>query len=239
MQAPVLKMATTSIKHSITPTLLNITSLFDDFNPNNISADSFKNAIIDIYGAAAAKVVVTQFPDLLAVIAPELQISIIAEGRRVQVINQRSIDLEGLETEKFLKLVTEINKKMVDFGKINAFGLNYSGKIELTNGGSEIDSATLINNISINNISKIEKVVGSGIKSSSFHIVFDNGLDRLDLRLNPELTKDLSGTNKINAHLNVHIKVEKFPEYSKIVEAYKAYLTKFQQDCGAIMGLLV
>lgn len=131
------------IKISIIPALANITSVFSEITPNRISTDDIKAALFDIYGTST-KIIVSQFPDLLALIAPEIQLSIIAEGRRVQIINQKAGELEGQATENYLKLVSQINQKIAPPNKLTAFGLNYSAKIELVNGIIKIDSSDIL-----------------------------------------------------------------------------------------------
>lgn len=226
-----------TIKHSITPAISNVVSVFQELNPNRISTDDIKTSILDIYGSTT-KIVLSQFPDLLAVIAPEIQISVVAEGRRIQIVNQKSSELEGQAVENFLKLVADINSKIIGESGLQAYGINYSAKIELINGGSELNTAKLLKKISVNNPETLEQTLGSEVVNSSFHIVYKYEDNRLELRLDPELTIELEGTNKINSTLNVHFVTNSFPEYGSLVEIYKSYLTKFEQDCGAIIQLL-
>ncbi len=226
------------IKISIIPALANITSVFSEITPNRISTDDIKAALFDIYGTST-KIIVSQFPDLLALIAPEIQLSIIAEGRRVQIINQKAGELEGQATENYLKLVSQINQKIAPPNKLTAFGLNYSAKIELVNGIIKIDSSDILIKLSVNELPTVEEILTSKIINSSFHVVFMNGVDRLELRLDPELSINLKGTNKINATLNVHQASDVFPTYGSLLEKYKTYLTKFQQDCDAVIHQII
>lgn len=202
-------MLTTSITNT------NITILFaNPINTYSIPLNELSNIIIDAFNS---KPIINQFPDFLAVIIPQKNLSITVDLKRAIVTDQTATDYVGRKLEPLVELVILLTKKCIK-QEIRAYGFNFSALTEKKN--SREDSGKYLNTLFLSNNEKlIKKLSAKSIFASGHRLLFfGDDKKRYDLRIEPELGPELSPTNKFVINENVHMEKTFLPQRAELIK---------------------
>ena len=140
---------------------VNITAVFaeDVLSLAQTKVSEIRSKVIELWDESP---IVTQFPELVALIIPKEQISVTIQNKAIIIANQNIKPFEERDIEKFLQLVRNVleilPKPMTAYGYNYHFSSVIEGKeIETTTEESEIETEeTQLRNLQ-NTLNKLEK----------------------------------------------------------------------------------
>lgn len=178
---------------------INLTLLFNN-NLQIPGVDPFKQKSKDVYGIDTEPVI-SQFPDVLALILPSNQVSMVAEGKRIIVSNSGIGPIANRNVDKLISFVNGINS-LVTNNDLKAYGFNYDYTLEITGVTGPI--LNLYKSVFINNEESLTTKLGGEILSVNQSLTFEHNGSRAQFTFNPLLDESLNLTNKLNLFANVH-----------------------------------
>ena len=159
--------------------------------------------------------IVTQFPELIALIVPKEQVSITIQNRVITVANQDIKSFDTRNIEKFLQLVRAITEILPK--PIVAYGYNYNFLVQTESENTD-DAKKILNDIiNFDNLSiEKENVLGSGLNLS-----YLDGDIRHQVVITPQFSNDLKTLIAYPSSCNIHFVDIKLPDYSILLDSFK------------------
>lgn len=208
---------------------INITALYKSINIQNINTESIKNKIIDTLGIDT-QVALSQFPDLLTLIIPTAQMSLIAVGRRFQVIDSSTVPYEDRDKEKFIKLVLATNQIIASQGsELEAYGFNHVITIDFEATTSK--TTDYLFEKYIGKKTKIKKAFSKSATTTSLGFRYEKEGLIYNIKFEPLMVDVEHFTNKMQTFINIHKKTNSFPSYSELKGTFEA---KYQEITDSI-----
>lgn len=206
---------------------INIVQVYEEniFNIAQLKITDIKNKIIELWDKVP---VITQFPDLIAIIEPTQQLSCIVQNKKATISNQDiTNDFNGRDLENYIRFVGKFPEII---GKsLKVFGFNYSFFINFPN--EKLVDIRNKNILLINNPTQ-EELLGGGI---NFSYIF-NG-DRLQIVSTPIYGDDLKNMIGLGVQTNVHFFKNEIPPFADFLKLFKSYHEELKKQVDNIFGI--
>lgn len=187
---------------------VNITTVYSALDPNSLNLTDLKTLVIE--NLDTPRPLINQFPDLLVLVAPDKQIFITIDNKRVVVTDQSVTDSTERGFESLAKLIIKIRGQIENVSLI-AYGFNYSlivdAENDVTNSGEYLFSKYLAERKEqLESDLEVRSIFASGYRFFSRY-----GNKKYDLRVEPEMATGMTPTSKFIINQNVHFKSDSLP----------------------------
>lgn len=229
----------TKLKYSFFLRQFSIVSIFEQLNLDSIPLDEVRGILLDTFGTES-KPFISQFPEILAVILPQYQINILAEGKRLQIVDSKAGEFEDRNIPDFLRIVHRLNILVFTEtkAKMTAYGFNFHGRIIFGEKKAKIDSANKLIKLSIKDPNTLSGSLKAKLLGSSFRTMYERGGVRFDMKIDPDFGSDLTPSPRASVGYNAHFNVTSFPEFSKLQAQFRDLYKNFESDLRDILTLL-
>ena len=177
-----------------------------------IKTIDIRNKIIELWDKQP---IITQFPDIIAILEPTQQLNITIQNRKVIIANHDIKPFEARELEKFLQLVRSIVEILSK--KIVAYGYNYTFICPVTN---EDKDAVDFRIKEIVNFEKIN-IPNTNIIAGGLYVIYKEVDKRLQISIAPQFADDVNQLSSFVIQCNVHFPVDQLPIFSELFNNFK------------------
>ena len=196
----------------------NIVIIYKENITSSIQLDPIKTSIIDIYLDKSPKPTLAQFPDVTAIMVPEIPMSLIFEKNKAIISDQSIGDLISKDVLKFSQLVKKINE--IIKGEILSYGYNFV--YEVDNDFSK--TIAKIHSQFFKPISKLMLPKGSVFKYAIPKIVFEYKKGKITLGFEPIIDNPQSKEiDRFRVSTNVHFNKKDLPSIEELKNDYINY----------------
>lgn len=192
---------------------INITTVYpeDILYVAQTKVSEIRNKIIELWDDAP---IITQFPEVIAIIAPKKQISITIQNRVIVISDQNIIPFESRDIENLLRLVKYILGLIP--GKFTAYGYNFNYIFPIN------DSNQALFSEKINNIMNFEtlSIDSANVLGCGLNFAYEENNTRYQIVASPQFAEDLKNPVSFISQFNVHFFKDELPEYSLLSESF-------------------
>ena len=160
--------------------------------------------------------IISQFPELVTVIEPTHQITIIMQGKMATVANQEVKEFEARDLENFLRLTLKTNELLEK--PIAAFGFNYTFLIPSNvSDVAQAIKAKMKANMSLSSM----KIPEPDFIAGGVNLSYMKSAERVQISITPQFTDDLKTPGLFIGQCNLHFFKNAFPDLAELLKSYK------------------
>lgn len=206
---------------------INIVQVYEEnvLDIAQLKITDIRNMFIELW---EKKPIITQFPDLIAIVEPTQQLNCVIQDRKVTITNQDiGKEFGSRDLENFIRFVEKFPKIM---GKpLKAFGFNYSfffsfpeeKAVEIKKRNTELISDP-----------NGEKLIGGGI-----NMAYMEGDARVQIISTPIYGEDLKDMIGLNIQTNVHFLKNSILPFSELISLFKKWHDKLGEKVNNIFNI--
>lgn len=171
-----------------------------------------RNKIIELFDKQP---IISQFPDVVAIVEPVNQLSTVVQSKKVIISNQEVKDFNGRDIEKLMQFANffreVINKPLI------GYGFNYTFILDIEAG---TEDAIKGKNTSLINIDSLG-IAATDLISSGVNISYIEGGKRFQIISTPLFEEKIQKMIALSVQTNVHFSQDALPGFTELVSSFK------------------
>ncbi|MDO8524654.1 MAG: hypothetical protein Q7R99_03425 [bacterium] len=198
---------------------VNITQAYEESISDIVQLKivDIRNKVIELWDKQP---IITQFPDMVAIIEPTQQLNCVVQGKKSIISNQDiAKEFEGRDLDNFIRFVISFSKTI---GRpLKAFGFNYTFLLDFSDYKDKL-SEIREKNKSFLNLSNLE-IENKDFLGNGINISYMKDKDRIQIISMPNYDEALASVVSLVIQTNVHFYEDKIPEFADLIVIFRDY----------------
>ena len=178
-----------------------------------IKTIDIRNKIIELWDKQP---IITQFPDIIAILEPAQQLNITIQNRKVIIANNEISPFEARELDKFLQLVRSVGEILSK--KIMAYGYNYTFICPISSENRDVVDSRMKEIVNFEEIG----ISNTNIVAGGLNVIYKDTGKRLQISVAPQFADDVNQLSSFVIQCNVHFTIDQLPVFSELYNTFKS-----------------